>query len=251
MPYGIYLSAEGAAAQAQRLDVIANNLANADTVGFKQDVPSFQARFAEAIQRGEASPGNHSINDIGGGVKIIDVETDQSNGLLKHTGRDLDVAINGEGFFQVQSEDGKKYLTRAGDFELDVESRLVMQDGKTPVLDQGGSEIYISRDIPWSMSNDGFISQAGAIYALGMSRPESLDNMVKVGNNLFQPLGDVEPLALAERQVRQGYLEMSGSNPVRQMMAMIETTRAFEANTRMIQNQDTMLGALIGRVLRA
>jgi flagellar basal body rod protein FlgG len=126
-----------------------------------------------------------------------------------------------------------------------------MQDGKTPVLDQGGSEIYISRDIPWSMSNDGFISQAGAIYALGMSRPESLDNMVRVGNNLFQPLGDVEPLALAERQVRQGYLEMSGSNPVRQMMAMIETTRAFEANTRMIQNQDTMLGALIGRVLRA
>jgi flagellar basal body rod protein FlgG len=251
MPYGIYLSAEGAAAQAQRLEVIANNLANADTVGFKQDVPSFQARFAEAIQQGEASPGNHSINDIGGGVKVIGVETDQSVGLLKHTGRELDVAINGEGFFQVQREDGKQYLTRAGDFELDVEGRLVMQDGKTPVLDQGGSEIYISRDIPWSMSSDGFISQAGAIYALGMSRPESLDNMVKVGNNLFQPLGDVEPLALAERQVRQGYLEMSGANPVRQMMAMIETTRAFEANTRMIQNQDTMLGALIGRVLRA
>jgi flagellar basal body rod protein FlgG len=251
MPYGIYLSAEGAAAQAQRLEVIANNLANADTVGFKQDVPSFQARFAEAIQRGEASPGSRSINDIGGGVKVIDVQTDHSVGLLKHTGSETDVAINGKGFFHIRGDDGKQYLTRAGNFELDTQGRLVTHDGHTPVLDQGGSEIVISPDLPWSMSPDGFISQAGAIYALGMSQPESLDDMVKVGNNMFQPLSDVRPLTLAERQVRQGYLEMSGANPVRQMMAMIETTRAFEANTRMIQNQDTMLGALIGRVLRA
>jgi flagellar basal body rod protein FlgG len=84
-----------------------------------------------------------------------------------------------------------------------------------------------------------------------MSQPESLGELVKVGNNLFQPLGKVTPLSLAERNIRQGYLEMSGANPVRQMMAMIETTRAFEANTRMIQNQDTMLGALISRVLQA
>ena len=105
--------------------------------------------------------------------------------------------------------------------------------------------------MPWSISPDGFISQAGTIYALGMSQPESLDELVKVGNNLFQPLGTVQPLPLAERNVRQGYLEMSGANPVRQMMAMIETTRAFEANTRMIQNQDTMLGSLISRVLQA
>ena len=85
-------------------------------------------------------------------------------------------------------------------------------------------------------------NQAGAIYALGMSQPESLDEMVKVGNNMCQPTGTVKPLALAERNVRQGYLEMSGANPVRQMMAMIETTRAFEANTRMIQSQDSMTG---------
>jgi flagellar basal-body rod protein FlgF len=251
MPYGIYLSAEGAAAQAQRLDVIANNLANADTVGFKQDVPSFQARFAEAIQQGQAAAGNQSINDIGGGVKIIDVETDHSVGQFKQTGNELDVAINGDGFFHVRGADGQQYLTRAGNFRLDTEGRLVMQDGRTPVLDQGGSEIVLSSDLPWSMSPDGFISQAGAISALGMSRPESIDELVKVGNNLFQPLGRVRPLTLAERSVRQGYLEMSGANPVRQMMAMIETTRAFEANTRMIQNQDSMLGTLISRVLHA
>ena len=119
------------------------------------------------------------------------------------------------------------------------------------MLDQAGGEILLSRELPMSISPDGFISQAGEIYALGMSQPKSLDELVKVGNNLFQPLGEVEPLQLAERNIRQGYLEVSGANPVRQMMSMIETTRAFEANTRMIQNQDTMLGALIGRVLQA
>jgi flagellar basal body rod protein FlgG len=247
----MYISAEGAAAQAQRLEVIANNLANVDTAGFKQDMATFQARFAEAIQQGQATPGDRSINDIGGGVKIIDVQTDHAIGQLKHTGSELDLAISGDGFFHVRGDDGQQYLTRAGNFALDPQGRLVTQNGHRPVLDQSGAEINLSRGLPWTISADGFISQAGAIVPLGMSQPESTDQLVKSGNNLFQPLGAVRPLALSERNIRQGYLEVSGANPVRQMMAMIETTRAFEANTRMIQNQDTMLGSLISRVLQA
>jgi flagellar basal-body rod protein FlgF len=247
----MYISAEGAAAQAERLEVIANNLANVDTAGFKQDVATFQARFAEAIQKGQAMPGDRSINDIGGGVKIIDVETDHSNGQLKSTGNDLDLAITGTGFFHVKGDDGEQYLTRAGDFQLDTEGRLVTQNGHRPVLDQQGNEILFARNMPFSISSDGFINQGGSVRALGMSQPESLDQLVKVGSNMFRPTGDVKPLELTERSVRQGYLEMSGANPVRQMMAMIETTRAFEANTRMIQNQDSVLGSLISRVLHA
>ena len=250
MPYGMYISAEGAAAQAQRLAVIANNLANVDTAGFKQDVPTFQARFAEAIQQGQSQPGDQSVNDIGGGVKMIEVETDYSVGQFKRTGNDLDLAISGKGFFHIRGEDGEQYLTRAGNFALDTQGRLVTQNGHRPVLDQAGGEIQINRELPYSISTDGFISQAGVIYALGMSQPPALDELIKVGNNLFQPMGEVEPVPLVERNIRQGFLEMSGANPVRQMMAMIETTRAFEANTRMIQNQDTMLGALISRVLK-
>jgi flagellar basal-body rod protein FlgF len=247
----MYISAEGAAAEAQRLEVIANNLANVDTPGFKQDVPTFQARFAEAIQQGQAAAGDGSIDDVGGGVKIIDVETDHSGGQLKRTGNDLDLAINGKGFFHIRGDDGQQCLTRAGNFALDTQGRLVTQNGHRPVLDQTGNEIVVAPELPWSISPDGFISQAGGLYALGMSQPESLDELIKVGNNLFEPLGAVQPLSLAERNIRQGYLEMSGANPVRQMMAMIETTRAFEANTRMIQNQDTMLGSLISRVLQS
>jgi flagellar basal-body rod protein FlgF/flagellar basal-body rod protein FlgG len=247
----MYISAEGAAAQAQRLEVIANNLANVDTPGFKQDVPTFQARFAEAIQQGQAQAGDQSANDLGGGVKVIEIETDHSSGLLKETGNELDLAINGKGFFHIKGEDGERYLSRSGAFALDTQGRLVTQNGHRPVLDQSGSEIVLNSEFPVSISSDGFVSQAGTIYALGLSQPQSVGDLVKVGNNLFKPLGEVQPLTLAERNVRQGYLEMSGANPVRQMMAMIETTRAFEANTRMIQNQDTMLGALIGRVLQS
>lgn len=250
MPYGMYLSAEGAAAQAQRLEVIANNLANVETVGFKADVPTFQARFAEAIQQGLAEEGDESINDIGGGIALIDVQTDFSSGQLKETGGPLDLAIIGDGFFHVLGDDGQQYLTRAGNFMLDAQGRLVTQNGQRPVLDSAGSEIVLDTEQPFAIAPDGFVSQAGGLIALGMSQPESLDELVKVGHNLFQPLGTVQPLPLNDRQVRQGYLEMSGSNPVRQMMAMIETTRAFEANTQMIQNQDEMLGALISRVLQ-
>src|SRR4029079_2556808 len=89
MPYGMYISAAAAAAQAQRLEVIANNLANVDPPGFKQDVPTFQARFAEAIQKGYARSGDQSINDIGGGVKVMNVATDYSMGEMKRTGNDL------------------------------------------------------------------------------------------------------------------------------------------------------------------
>ncbi len=247
----MYISAEGAAAQAQRLEVIANNLANVDTAGFKQDVPTFQARFAEAIQKGQAQSGDRSINDIGGGVKVMNVATDYSMGELKRTGNDLDLAINGKGFFQIKGDDGQQYLSRAGDFALDTQGKLVTQNGHRAVLDQQGSEIQLSPNDPWSISPDGFINQAGTIHALGLSQPDSLSEMTKVGNNLFKPTGGVKPLELNERNVRQGFLEMSGSSPVRQMMAMIETTRAFEANSRMIQNQDSTLGTLISRVLQA
>lgn len=251
MPYGMYISAEGAAAQAQRLEVVANNMANVDTAGFKQDVAMFQARFAEAIQKGQALAGNGSINDIGGGVKINNVKTDFSPGDMKRTGNNLDFAIGGKGFFHIRGDDGKVYLSRAGAFELDAQGRLVTQNGQRPVLDQQDSEITLSNSVPFEASADGFIHQAGAIVALGMSQPESLDEMVKVGNNLWQPTGNTQPLSLNERNVRQGYLEVSGANPVREMMAMIESTRAFEANTRMIQNQDSMTGTLISRVLQA
>jgi flagellar basal-body rod protein FlgF len=251
MSYGMYISAEGANSQAQRLEVIANNMANVDTAGFKQDVPTFQARFAEAIQRGTAQPGSKSINDVGGGVKMVESKTDYSAGVMKPTGNDLDFAINGPGFFQVKGADGQTNYTRAGNFMLDRTGKLVTENGQRPVLDQAGGEIVLSTNQPFSVSPDGFIAQAGNLRALGLSQPKSMGDLVKAGSNMFRSLAPVDAVPLAVRQVRQGYVEMSGANSVNQMMAMIESTRGFEANSRMIQNQDSMTGTLISRVLHS
>jgi flagellar basal body rod protein FlgG len=249
MPYGLYLSAEGAQAQAQRLEVIANNMANVETPGFKRDVPTFQARFAEAIQQGQAIAGNRGEHDLGGGVKVAQTLTDYSNSTLRHTKLETDFAINGDGFFRVRGKDGEMLLTRAGNFSIDGRGRLITQTESLPVLDDAGSEIVLDDSLPWEVQSGGRIVQEGTSVAIGLSQPESLGDLVKVGNNLFRSLGPVAPVSGNLRDIRQGYLEESGVNPTREMMAMIETSRAFEANTRLVQHQDSMISGLINRVL--
>ena len=120
--YGMYIPAEGANAQAKRLEFVANNLANVETPGFKRDVPTFQARFAEAIQQGKDFPGSQSINDVGGGVKLMDVGTDFSAPRSAKPAS-TDFAVNGDGFFRVQDVNDQEFLTRAGDFEIDSTGR--------------------------------------------------------------------------------------------------------------------------------
>ena len=249
MPYGMYISAEGAQVQQRRLEVIANNLANVETAGFKRDVAMFQSRFAEAIQQGSDYPGSRSQNDIGGGVKIVDVETDFAGSSLRETGMPTDFAVNGDGFFQVRGKDGGVYLTRAGNFTLDAQGRLITQTDDMPVLSESGGEIRVDESKPWEVYPGGNIVQDGSSTAIGLVRPQSLGDLVKVGNNLFRPLAPATNVGEADRDIRQGYLEQSGVNPTREMMAMIETSRAFEANTRLIQHQDSMISGLINRVL--
>jgi len=251
MSYGMYLSAEGAKVQSQRLEFIANNLANLETPGFKRDVPTFQARFAEAIQQGTDYSGSKTHNDVGGGVKLIDVDTDFSGGTLRSTEVPTDFAVNGEGFFQVKTSDGENLLTRAGNFMLDAQGRLVTQTGRYQVLDDAGGPIKLDPEQPWNFLSGGRIDQGGSQIAIGLQKPESLGDLVKVGNNAFRPLGTVTPVATEIRDIRQGTLEQSSVSSTREMMAMIETSRAFEANTKLIQHQDGMLSQLLSRVLRS
>jgi len=247
--YGLYLSAEGANAQAKKLESIANNLANVETPGFKRDLPTFQARFAEAIQRGKSVAGSGSIDDVGGGVKMIDINTDFSRSTLRETGASTDFAINGNGFFRVQDEEGQEFLTRAGNFQIDVQGRLMTAGGRFSVLDDSGSVITLDKQLPWETLPGGLINQGGQAKAIALHEPESLGDLVKAGNNVFKSLGPTTPVEFAERDIRQGYLEQSGVSSTREMMSMIETSRAFQANTQLIQHQDSMLGSLINRVL--
>lgn len=249
MPYGLYISAEGAQAQSRRLEVIANNMANVDTVGFRRDVAQFQARFAEEIERGRDHYGSGSVNNLGGGVHVHGSATDYTPGGVKKTGADTDMAIRGDGFFVVRK--GKEnLLTRAGNFTLSPSGDLLTQDGY-PVLSDTGTTINIDPELgPWMLTPDGGVAQAGNVTYLGLAQPDSLNSLVKEGENLFRTQTAPRPLPPAERSVTQGWLEQSAVKPTSEMMQMIEASRAFEANVNMIRNQDQMLGTLITRILR-
>jgi flagellar basal-body rod protein FlgF len=247
MPYGLYISAEGAQAQTKRMEVLANNLANINTVGFKRDQAIFQARFAEAIDQGLVAPGMGGREDMGGGIEVLGTITDFAQGPLKVTGVPTDLAITSEGFFQVK-KGHETMLTRAGDFQIDNNGVVRTQAGY-PVMNDTGGQIVIDPSLPWTFSEDGAISQDGTRIPLALVKPDSMGDLVKQGDNLFMPLARVKPVPLAERQMKSGALETSGVNPTTAMIELIETSRAAETNMKLIQNQDNMMGSLISRVL--
>jgi flagellar basal-body rod protein FlgF len=246
VPYGLYISAEGAHALNQRLEVLANNLANVDTTAFKRDLALFQARFTEADEQGLDQPGSGTFNDLSGGVRLEQTKTDFSQGPMRSTGAEFDMAIQGEGYFVVQKGE-QQLLTRAGNFQLNGINQLVTADGY-PVLNDAGTPIVI--DSPWQLSPSGEVAQAGGLTPLAIVRPQSLGDLAKHGENLFAPLSPPIAMPPAERRVSSGYLEGSGVRPTVEMMELIETSRAFEANVNMIKHQDQAMGSLISRVLK-
>jgi flagellar basal-body rod protein FlgF len=249
MPYGLYVSAEGAQAQARRLEVIANNLANVDTVGFKRQLAVLQARYAEETERGLDQHGSGSINDLGGGVYVSETKTDFSSGPLKRTGVPTDLAIDGDGFFVVQKGQ-EAVLTRAGNFRLTASGQLVTQQGYA-VLGEDGSTITVDRNLgDWYLTPSGTIRQQGTAQTLAIVMPHSLGDLVKIGEDLFRPWDEPQPVPPGERRVVSGYLEQSGVQPTAEMIAMIEASRAVEANINMMKTQDQMLSQLVNRVMR-
>jgi len=252
MPYGMYISAEGAQAQIARMETISNNLANVNTPGFKQDFLSFQARFAEAVEQGLVPPGGGPVENIGGGITPAETVTNFAPGTLQETGRREDLAINGRGFFQVRHE-GEVLLTRAGNFSLDAGGKLITQTGDE-VLSANGEPIIVAPEAeqgPWNVTPDGAIVQGDTRQPLALVAPRSLGDLSKVGDNLFSPLAATDPVPPGERNVLTGFLEGSGVNPTSTMMELIETSRAIGANMQLIQHQDHVIGQLISRVLQS
>jgi flagellar basal-body rod protein FlgF/flagellar basal-body rod protein FlgG len=249
MPYGLYMSAEGAQAQSKRLDVIANNLANVDTTGFKRQLSIFQARYAEAIKEGLIPPDQGNLENIGGGVEFLATMTDYGTGPLKHTKGRADLAIRGEGFFVVQKGE-EKMLTRAGNFLISPTGRLETQEGY-PVLSAAGTPMIINPQNPdWEFTSTGELRQGNAAQPIGVVMPNSYNDLIREGENLFRPLKEPESLPPAERRLAVGYLEGSGVKATSEMTAMIEASRMLQANVNLMKTQDEMIGGLVNRVLK-
>jgi flagellar basal-body rod protein FlgF len=249
MPYGVYLSASGAHAQSHRMQVLSHNLANVDTPGFKPQQTILQARFAEMIEEGHVPQGLGGADDIGGGVTIQPAETQFSVGAMKTTGRDTDFAIHDDSSFFVLERDGEQVLTRAGDFAFDSTGNMVNQSGDQ-VLAANGKAIRIEPGVDYNIASEGRIQQGDNVWDLMLAKPKSMGDVSHVGGNLFKPLAEFDLVPRTDRKVRAGELEQSAVSPTSAMMELIETSRIYEANVRMIQNQDSVMGTLINRVLK-
>lgn len=249
MPYGLYLSAAGAHAQNHRLEVLSHNLANINTAGFKPHLAVLKSRHAEAIEQGDVPALSGGIDDVGGGVAIQPSLTQFSQGALRKTGNQTDFAINDtESFFVVKRGDNQ-LLTRAGDFLFDARGTLVTPHGD-PVLSTGGEPVTIEPNAPFEILDDGTIFQAGTRRALMLARPRELGDLSRVGDNLFQSLAPLDPVPNEKREIVSGFIEQSAVQPTGAMMELIEASRAYEANVRLIQTQDQAMGTLISRVLQ-
>lgn len=250
MPYGVYMSAAGAHAQSHRLQVLSNNLANVQTPGYKPQETILQARFAEMIEGGGVPAGLGGADDLGGGVTIQKTQTQFAMGPIKTTGRETDFAINDDSSFFVVQRDGENILTRAGDFLFDRTGRLVNPAGQ-PVIGSNGNPIQIDPSQPFHVGPQGLIKQASNTFELMVARPKNMGDVSHLGGNQFKPLAQFDLVPPGERRVVAGMLEQSAVSPTSAMMELIETSRIYEANTKMIQTQDSVMGTLISRVLQS
>lgn len=251
MIYGIYLSGAGAAVQDYRVDVLSNNIANADTPGFKRDLAVFMARQAEAKGNPEKKGLRHPLQDeIGGGVLLASTVTRHEPGALMQTGRPLDLAITGDGFFQVQDPGGETRFTRAGNFRVSPDGELVTSEG-WKVLDAGGAAITLDGTDGLSIGENGSISRQGEILGeLGLRTFPDLSVLRKAGDTMFAASGSDVGIPATEARVTQGALEgsASGARMMQEMVDLLSANRMYELNMQALRVQDEALGQTVTRV---
>lgn len=253
---GLYTAWTGMVNEQKRLDVISNNMANADTVGYKEDKVASQA-FEQVlgikIRDGSQAYHNQAIGRLSLGVKIGEVYTNYDQGSLRETGERFDVALGGSGFFTVHVTDkaGETHTryTRNGQFMLTKDGLLVDADGN-PIQGLGGDITIDPSARSVSISPDGVITADGQVIdTLQIVDFEDYDYLRKYGDTMYEPVaGATTKEAVAE--VIQGYTEQSNVQAVSEMVNLIAITRAYETNQRVIRSYDTMLDHAVNQVGR-
>lgn len=250
----LHVARTGLDAQNTRMQVIANNLANVNTVGFKRDRASFETLAYQAVVTpGAPSSGENRYAiglNLGSGVQMTGTARIDTQGSLTTTSNALDLAIEGAGYFQIQMPDGRTGYTRAGDFNLSAEGTIVTPDGM-PVQPQiqvpeGATAISIGADgtVSAQVAGQADATELGKVEIARFVNPAGLQS---IGNNLLVETGAsgaAQVGAAGEEgrgSLRSGSLEGSNVNVVEELVDMIETQRAYEVNSKMIQAAEEMM----------
>ncbi|MBA4416626.1 MAG: flagellar basal-body rod protein FlgF [Syntrophus sp. (in: bacteria)] len=220
----------------RRLEAITNNLANAATAGFKLSKPAFKVAAIDPAAGNEAASQNHTINEL-------DTHIFFSEAPLVETGNTLDLAIEGNGFFVVTTNDGTAY-TRNGQFTLNKDRKLVTTDG-SPVMGQNGEIILSGKEI--MIENDGSIyvdkMLTGSLKIVDFSDKRSLRNLGK--SSFTNTNADNQETVPTKFAVKQGFYEASNVNVMTEMVDMINVLRAYESYTKVDQSLNDLMTKLI------
>jgi len=250
----LFTAATGMEAQKLNMDVIANNLANVNTVGFKKSRADFQDLIYQTIK----APGTTSAEgsqvpsgiQVGLGVKPVAVQKIFQQGDFVATGNPLDFVIEGDGFFNILTPDGTVAYSRGGAFKLDSEGRIVTSDGYPiePAI------TIPNNTLTTTVGSDGKVTvlQAGSttpteIGQIQVSRFINPGGLQAMGKNLFLPSGSSgeattgNPGTEGRGSINQGFIEMSNVNVVEEMVNMIVSQRAYEITSKTVQASDEML----------
>ncbi|MDH4380101.1 MAG: flagellar basal-body rod protein FlgF [Vampirovibrionales bacterium] len=249
---GLYSAASGITANLMESDIVANNLANVNTTGFKKVGVNYNA-FGEMMMQRMGPGGTQNIGNVNNGVALAGSKIHFGQGLLKPTGNPLDVAIQGDGFFSVQDAEGNAFYTRNGSFTRSADGTLSTLDGHT-VMDANDAPILIpadARDITIG-SNGAVMTNGQQLGQLKLSNIDNPDTLVAQGTCLFKGSADtkVSTETPANSSLVQGYLEGSNVNVVEELIRNIMGSRRYETMQKSINSQDASLQLAVSQVGR-
>ena len=257
MMNSLWIAKTGMTAQQTQLDVISHNLSNVSTTGYKRN----SAMFQDLIYQNLRQVGSQTNEDsqlptgmhLGLGVNVVATSRNFTQGSLQQSGNSLDVAIDGNGFFEVQLPDGTTGYTRDGSFKLDSQGRVVTNAG-LPIA-PGVTIPADAKSISISESGQVSVTTAGnptpqQVGQLAMSSFINAAGLEPVGQNLYRESAasgapqQGQPGTNGLGVIKQGFLENSNVNVVEELVGMIQTQRAYEMNSKAIQTSDQMLAKL-------
>jgi len=254
MEAALWVAKTGLDAQQTRMTVISNNLANVNTTGFKRDRATFEDLLYQNVRQGGAQTSANTAAPtgllLGTGTRVVSTEKLHAQGNLVQTQNAFDIAISGEGFFQILQPDGTIGYSRDGSFKLSPEGVLVNSSGyrlqPEIAIPQNAQTITIGADGTVSIQAFGE-AQAQTIGQIQLARFLNPSGLQAIGENLFRETTSSGPPQVGipsqqgNGQLIQGALESSNVNVVEEMVSMIETQRAYEVNSKAIEAVDGML----------
>ncbi|WQZ15468.1 flagellar basal-body rod protein FlgG [Helicobacter pylori] len=250
----LYSATSGMLAQQTHIDTTSNNIANVNTTGFKKSRADFNDLFYQAMQYAGTNTSNTTLSpdgmEVGLGVRPSAITKMFSQGSPKETENNLDVAITGKGFFQVQLPDGTTAYTRSGNFKIDEQGNLVTSEGYLLIpqitLPEDTTQVNIGVDGTVSVTQ-GLQTTSNVIGQITLANFVNPAGLHSMGDNLFSitnASGDAivgNPDSQGLGKLRQGFLELSNVRLVEEMTDLITAQRAYEANSKSIQTADAML----------